>query len=163
MIPSVVEGPLAVKVLAPPKREIVVSCCILAVSWRKYEAEIDPKSGRQLAPILEIELDCMSNRAMRAMAGIVKRNLERLSIDVAVVVQKPDGQVEDEPQACLAMWRFNHIDVSTCPIFPDREAYEAELLKSHEPLSLRSDPDVRRASSIVRMTSEELQLLAAEQ
>jgi Protein ENHANCED DISEASE RESISTANCE 2, C-terminal len=163
MIPSVVDGPLAVRVLAPPKREICVSCALLPVSWRSYEAEVDAATGRKLAPTLEITLDCTSNRAMRSMAGILKRNLQSLAIDVAIVIQKPDEKDEDEPQACLAMWRFNHIDVSKCPTFPDRFEYEAKVHMAQETTSPLHHPDVMRASKIVLISTEELEVLAAMQ
>lgn len=60
------------------------------------------------------------------MAGIVKNNLKLLKIDVAVVISKPYGQKEDEPIACLGLWRFDHIDVSGCPKLPDRWSLEAK-------------------------------------
>jgi hypothetical protein len=163
MIPSVVDGPLAVRILAPPKREICVSCALLPVSWRSYEAEVDAATGRKLAPTLEITLDCTSNRAMRSMAGILKRNLQSLAIDVAIVIQKPDEHDEEEPQACLAMWRFNHIDVSKCPTFPDRFEYEANVRMEQETTSPLHHPDVMRASKIVPISTEELEALAAMQ
>jgi hypothetical protein len=160
LIPSLVEGPLAIRILAPPKREFLISCDALPVHWRSYEAEIDPKTGRRLAPALQIELDCVSNRIMRGMAGILKRHFESVAIDVAVVVQKPDGQEEDEPQACLGMWRFNHIDVSKCPSFPDRFEYESEVRAARERASPLLDPDVMRASKIVKMSLSEVEVLA---
>lgn len=163
MIPSVVDGPLAVRVLAPPKREICVSCALLPVSWRSYEAGVDAETGKKLAPALEVVLDCTSNRAMRSMAGILKRNLQSLAIDVAVVIQKPDDQDEEEPQACLAMWRFNHIDVSKCPTFPDRFEYESKVKMAQETSNPLLDPDVMRASRMVLISPEELEILATLQ
>lgn len=153
MIPSVVDGPLAVRLLAPPKRETIVSCSILPIKWRKFEANY--KDGRYLHPALEVELDCLSNRAMRVMAGILKRNLKSLSIDIAVVISKPADQEQEEPQACIGMWRFNFIDVSACPHFPDRFA----MNESSNSL-LRNNPDVARASTIMRISAQELEDLA---
>jgi len=165
IIPVVAEGPLAVKVLAPPRRELVVRCEALPVTWRNYEASRDP-NGRELFPAIECEIDCMSNRAIRAMAGILKRNLGSLCIDIACIIQKPDGLEEDEPQACLGLFRFNHIDVERCPAFPDR--FAADVLVS--PKSTTSgrrvsffDPDVSRASMIMKIDPEELEKLAEEE
>lgn len=62
----------------------------------------------------------MANRAMRGMASLVKRYLSSISVDVAVTIDKPDGQVEDELSACVGMWRFDMIDVSSCPKLPER-------------------------------------------
>lgn len=94
------------------------------------------------------------------MAGILKRHFESVAIDVAVVIQKPDGQDEDEPEACLAMWRFNHIDVSKCPVFPDRFEYESKVRAARERASPLLDPDVMRASKMVKMSLEEVEILA---
>jgi len=90
IIPVVADGPLAVRVLAPPRRELVVGCATLPVRWKTYEASVDP-SGRKLHPAVEAELDCVSSRAIRGMAGILKRNLKSLCIDIACVISPPDG------------------------------------------------------------------------
>jgi hypothetical protein len=52
-----------------------------------------------------VTLDCVSIRPMRDMAGIVKRNLKYLSIDMATVIGKPVGQEDDECEleACLGL------------------------------------------------------------
>jgi hypothetical protein len=153
VIPSVVEGPLAVKVLAPPKKEMLLNCALLPVSWQQYNPETS--EGRKLCAALEVTLDCMSNRAMRGMAGIVKRNLKHLSIDMACVIGKPAGQEEDEDEseACLGLWRMDHIDVSACPGFPDRWANEAS--------EKGQDPDVFRATKLVNMSDSEMQELSS--
>jgi hypothetical protein len=79
------------------------------------------------------------------MAGIVKKHLSSLAIDVAVTISKPDGQVEDEPQACLGLWRFDHIDVDSCPELPDRHEIEAK--------NQGQSSDVFRASKIMEQLS----------
>jgi hypothetical protein len=153
LIPSIVEGPLAVKVLAPPKKEVRLNCASLPVSWQQYDPEITSK-GRKLCPALEVTWDCVSGRSMRTMASIVKRNLHYLSVDMAIVIGQPKGKEEDELIACLGLWRMDHIEVSTCPHFPDYLADEAS--------SKGQDPDVLRATKLVSMTSLELEELAAQ-
>jgi hypothetical protein len=155
VIPSLAEGPLAVKVLAPPKKETLLNCSLLPVTWQQYGPETTSK-GRKLCSALEVTLDCVSARPMRAMAGIVKRNLKYLSVDIATVIGKPMGQEddEDELEACLGLWRMDHIDISACPQFPDRLADEAS--------GMGQDPDVLRATKLVKMTDLELQELAAQ-
>jgi hypothetical protein len=155
VIPSLAEGPLAVKVLAPPKKETLLNCSLLPVSWRQYDPETTSK-GRKMCSAIEVTLDCVSARPMRAMAGIVKRNLQYLSVDMATVIGKPAGQAdnEDELEACLGLWRMDHIDISACPQFPDRLASEAPRMGQ--------DPDVLRASKLVQMSDSELQELASQ-
>jgi hypothetical protein len=152
VIPSIVEGPLAVKILAPPKKEVRLNCASLPVSWQQYDPETTSK-GRKLCPALEVTLDCLSARSMRTMAGIVKRNLRYLSVDMAIVIGQPRGK-EEELEACLGLWRMDHVEVSACPHFPDRLATEASRMGQ--------DPDVLRASKLVHMSDSALQELASQ-
>ena len=159
MIPSVTDGPLAVRMLAPPKRELVVACELLPITWRKHEAKVDAH-GRKLHPAFECELDCMTNKAIRVMTGIFKRNIGSLAVDVAAVIQKPEGSDEEEPEACIGMFRMNKIDVASCPKLPDR--YEHELPPTIQSLRTQAiNSDVARASTIVKMDSAHHELLAS--
>jgi 16S rRNA G527 N7-methylase RsmG len=118
---------MPIRMVAPPKREKVVNCDWMPILWNQRDEEIDAATGQRLCAQLEATLDCMTSRAIRSMAGLVKRYLHILSVDVAVVIAKPDGaEVEDEPSACLGLWRFNHIDVSQCPHLPDRFVVETD-------------------------------------
>lgn len=153
MIPSVVDGPLPVKVLAPPKKETLIHGRIMPVSWVKHDPRTAP-DGRKLAPAMECEFDCISSRAIRSMAGIVKKHLHKLVIDLAVVVGKPPKQKEPEFQAVLGLFRFDHIDISTCPPFPSHETDESQLMAF--------DLDVVKASRLVQMSEAEITVLASE-
>jgi hypothetical protein len=155
VIPSLAEGPLAVKVMAPPKKETLLNCSLLPVTWQQYDPETTDE-GQKLCSAIEVTLDCVSARPMRAMAGIVKRNLQYLSVDMATVIGKPAGQADNESEleACLGLWRMDHIDISACPQFPDRLANEASRKGQ--------DLDVLRATKLVHMTNSELEELAAQ-
>lgn len=108
-MPSVVEAPYAVRCVAPSKHEYPMGDrSYLPLLWTKYPA--DPENNKCIA--MELEIDCMSSGWIRSMAGIVKRNLKSLSIDVAVLMKM------DEAQLCLALWRFDHIDISSSPTMP---------------------------------------------
>jgi len=154
VIPSVADGPLAIRLIAPPKREVQISCALLPVTWRKYEAEVAPPHGRKLEPLLEIELDCVQTATMRAMAALAKRNIKSVALDVAIVISKPEGQKEEEPEACVGIWRFNKIDVSECCSFPDAYEEEAAARGQH--------PDVFRASAVVGLNRGELEKILLE-
>jgi hypothetical protein len=147
LIMSVVEAPRVVKMLAPPKREKVVHNEYISVAWKTHNQETT-KSGRKLCSVLEATLDCVSKRAIRSMAGIVKNHLVRLSLDVAAVITKPEGQLEEEPHACIGLWRFNHIDVTTAPTLPDRYEEVAE--------SVGHSPDLIRASQLVSLSHADI-------
>jgi hypothetical protein len=124
MIPSLVDGPMPIRMMAPPKREKVVNCDWMPIIWNQHEEEMDT-NGNTLSTVVEATLDCMTSRPIRSMAGLVKKYLQYLSIDVAIVIATPDHQDEVEPSACLGLWRFNHIDISQCPHLPDR--YDVEM------------------------------------
>jgi hypothetical protein len=76
-------------------------------------------------------------------------------MEMAAVIGKPAGQEknEGELEACLGLWRMDHIDVSACPQFSDRFANEASRKGQ--------DPDVLRATKVVHMTNSELEELTA--
>jgi hypothetical protein len=82
------------------------------------------------------------------MAGIVKRYFSVLAVDIAAVIDKPDGSTEDEPKAVISMWRFDKIDVDSCPVMPPRVENADEL--SEEKI------DVLRATQLTGLTPEQL-------
>ena len=55
MIPSLVEGPMPVKMIAPPKKEISLHCDRLQLAWKILEGD-----GNKMCPHLEVTLDCLS-------------------------------------------------------------------------------------------------------
>jgi hypothetical protein len=145
MVPSLVDGPMPIRMLAPPKREKVVNCDWMPISWNQHEEEIDA-NGTTMCPILEVTLDCMTSRAIRSMAGLVKKYLYTLSIDVAIVIGTPQNQSVVEPSACLGLWRFDHIDLSQCPHLPDRYSVDdTASMDSNVDLSA----DMQRASMVI--------------
>lgn len=148
MIPSIVDAPFAVKLVAPAKAEKTVHCDYVKVDWKKYEKE-ETSSGRKLCIALEATLDLMSTSFIRSAASLVKNNLKLLTVDVAIVISKPDTQEEEEHMACIGCWRFSHVDIKTCPHMPDRYVAEAQ---AHN-----VDPSVFRASVVMGVKPTELQ------
>jgi hypothetical protein len=102
--------------------------------------------GPESCPIIEVTLDMVGNRAIRGMASLVKRYLNSISVDLAAIISKPDGQEKDEPEACLGLWRLHHIDISKCPPLPDRYAMEKGASDQH--------PDLVRASLLSKAAEE---------
>ena len=147
ILPSLVDGPLPIKVIAPPKRELTVSCSALPSKWTFHNKQT-LTNGTVLQPILEMEIDVISNSTIRGISAMLKRYIRLIALDLAVVIHTPDGQTEQEPEACLGLWRFDHIDVLTCP-----------------PLSTRQDQrrdDMYRASRFMRLSEEELAVIQEE-
>ena len=137
---------MAVKVLAPPKKETAIDCSMLHVGWYKYASSVS-KSGRKLRVSLEAELDCLSSKVIRGFAGIVKKYLQTVTIDAALVIG-----LEKEPHACLCLCRFDHIDISDSPQLPDRYALESEEDEA---------ADLERVSHLMGMSQKEMKAVVA--
>lgn len=119
LLPVIVEGPAIVKMLV--RRNMAISLPnLVPINWIKRREEMNSKGGK-LSSMLEIELDCISNKCVRNIANTLFRNLNSMVVDVAIVIQK-----EGEPSACIAMWRFDRIDISKCPALPVRHITEQE-------------------------------------
>ena len=149
MIPSLVDGPLPIRMMAPPKREKVVNCDWMPIVWNQHDQEIGPDGNTLYYPVLEATLDCMTSRPIRSMAGLVKKYLHLLSIDAAIVIGTPEHETEVEPSACLGLWRFNHIDISLCPQLPDRYQVEAKS-SATDSEDIVMVADIQRASVAIR-------------
>jgi len=77
--------------------------------------------------------------------------MKNISLDLAVIVDKPNPNSPSEPSACLGLWRFDHIDIDRCPPLPDRNVGPTELQRN-----------LARASQIVQMSPEELATIQEE-
>ena len=93
----------------------------------------------------------MANKTMRGFTSLVKRYLCKISVDLAVTVDTPDTQEEQELSACLGMWRFDKVDLSECPRLPER------LELGH---SIRAD--TIRASMLMQQTELDMQSVREE-
>ena len=132
ILPCLVDGPLPVRIMAPPKKELLISSRALPSKWKKHRMET-LSDGTILQPILEMEIDVISNSAIRGISAMLKRHIKSVALDLAVVIQTPNGQKEKEPEACLGLWRFDHIDVLTCPPLPPRvDQQHQDLLKASQ-------------------------------
>ena len=178
MIPALVDGPMAVRILAPPKKECLIHGSVVPLSWYKHDVETCPTTngGKTLCPVVVVAIDCVSSRAIRSMAGIIKKYMVRLTCDVALVVGPPEdiarrGQAEhdDEPQACLGLFRFEHIDIESCPEFPilvkqgDQNKEEGEEEEGEEEQTEEERRDIELACRLSGISKEDVKLLMEEE
>jgi hypothetical protein len=119
LMPELVEAPYPVRLMAPKGKELVVHRPGL-IDTIYYAHDV----AGDLCPTWEVTLDLMGTPAIRGMATIVKRYLKSMSVDFAAIISKPEGQKEDEPEACLGLWRMNHLDLAQAADLPDRFAAE---------------------------------------
>jgi hypothetical protein len=134
--------------MAPKGRELVVQRSdLINTTYNLHQATLSA-SNKKIWPSLEVTLDLMGNRPIRGMASLVKRYLKFISVDLAAIISKPEGQEQDEPEACLGLWCFNHIDVAKCPDLPDR--FDGDALSEND------HPDVIRANRLVKLAECEM-------
>ena len=155
IIPAIVDAPYVIRSMAPKNSVLTIQRNgLLDTIYHMHETK-----GSQ-RPIVEVTLDLMGTRAIRGMAALVKRYLTTMSVDFAAIISKPDGQVKDEPQACLGLWRFDHIDVTNCPDLPDRFCDEAAVAaasaKNLGGEKRESHPDILRASQLMQLAEQEM-------
>jgi hypothetical protein len=116
ILPYLVDGPLHIKMLVPSKKELTITERILPMKWTKHEEET--VEGKHLAPCLEVEVDVMSNGALRRTSGLLRNCMKNIVIDLAITIEKPCNTDADEPSACIGLFRFNNIDIDKCPPLP---------------------------------------------
>lgn len=145
---------MPVRIIAPPKRELTIHSSSLPTKWTRHDIET-MDDGRKLKPCIEVEFDIVSNKTLRSVTSMLTRYISSISLDLALIVDKPTPESEDEPSACLAMWRFDHIDVANCPKMPPRTV-EDEPISCCEASTAELRADVRRASTIANISAAEL-------
>ena len=120
LTPDIAEAAYAIKMVAPKGKEMALQKDGLTENtYNFYE------NDGHGAPLLEVTLDLMGNKAIRGMASLVKRYLVGLSIDFAAIIKAPEGSTEPEPAACLGLFRLHHLDVEAAPTLPDRFSYQS--------------------------------------
>ena len=157
ILPSVLDGPLPIRYMAPPKQELIINSSALATTWRQVDGTTGP-GGTYLHPCLEVEVDLVSDRVVRGMSNLVKRYLQGIVVDVALAIGKPALQKEDELGACLGLWKYEKVDLSSCPKMPERlnlmspvraDTIRASMLMQKGLINLGDlDEDVRKSVTV---------------
>ena len=150
ILPCLVDGPLPIRILAPPKKEITIQGSILPTKWIKHAATTS-SDGTMLHPCLELEVDLIWKSTLRNVSGILRNYMKSFCIDLAIILSKPTLDDPDEPGACVGLWCVDHIDIDQCPRLPDRARYASKL-----------EADIMRASSVVHLSAHELATIAEE-
>ena len=127
--PCLVEGPLPIRMMASPGEEYEVGSEYLPMQWH-----LDEGRGGE-APLLGLDIDCSSDKALRTAASLAKRYLYSVSIDVGVVIENEDMA------CCLGLFRMDKIDTKSCPELPEHTVEE----------------DIHRASAVMLGSSRTTQ------
>jgi Protein ENHANCED DISEASE RESISTANCE 2, C-terminal len=102
--------------LVPSKKELTITGRMLPMKWTKHEEETVDEM--QLAPCLEVEVDIISNGALRRTSALLRNCMKNIVIDLGITIEKPCITDAEEPSACIGLFRFNNIDIDKCPHLP---------------------------------------------
>mmetsp|Transcript_14237 Transcript_14237/g.41775 ORF Transcript_14237/g.41775 Transcript_14237/m.41775 type:complete len:729 (-) Transcript_14237:38-2224(-) len=131
IFPSLVDGPLPIRMLAPPKKEITVKCETVPTTWHFLDETVN-NDGSVNAALVEVDLDLLESKTVRKMASVVRSQTARITVDCALVISKPIDSQNDEPSALLGMWRLDKVDMDGCAVLPPKT--ESEIM--HEATSI---------------------------
>jgi len=126
IIPSLVDAPLPIRMMAPAKKEITISCRSVPVKWY-FQNETTGSDGSMRAALVEADLDLVTAKSVRKVASMVRPQTARITIDCALVISKPKDSENDEPSACLGMWRMEKVDLNGCAVLPPKT--ESEMVQ----------------------------------
>ncbi len=131
VIPYIVDGPLAIRMIRPPKpKEVPIHTPRHPATWTNVPKSVDPTTGKTNCAILECDVDCVSDKKMRKLINIVRPFMQTITIDMAFIIAKPESSSFDDPCACLGLWRVDKVDFESCAVFPERTLDEvAEEMK----------------------------------
>lgn len=109
---ELVDGPYPVKLLTPHNRAF-------PLNFEGYISTIYAQEPPQKdeCPVMSLTLDLVSNGTIRSMVGIFKRNMSRMTVDFACII---DPDEEGEPSCVLGLWRMDHLVSEEYPHLPDR-------------------------------------------
>jgi hypothetical protein len=133
-LPCVVEGPAAVRMVAPASKELIGRAKLLPeVHWFKKNVSVD-RMGKKRCAVLEGATDISASTLTRSLAKIFRRSIGSIQADIAWVIDQPELQQEYEPKCCLGICQFNKVDITTAPILPrpseDEDLYAASMVVS---------------------------------
>jgi len=115
---SLITGPLLIRKLNPPPARRRVHSDKTVCTWHKVDECVGSK-GQTHAAIFEVDVDLVTNKTIRRLSSIVKRNVKKMVTDTAFFVEKPPHEENEEPSACLGAWRMDHVDLACCPELPE--------------------------------------------
>jgi len=127
ILPCLVDGPYIIKAMAPAQKEVTIAGRRVDASWHEYNESIDAETGKKRAALLEVDCDLISNPGVRKICNVVLGQVKNVRIDCAMIVEKPYLSEEEEPAACLGLWRMDKINVNQAALVPEKD--EEQLLR----------------------------------
>lgn len=119
VIPCLVDGPLAIRLIKPKPMEVCVHTDKHPAFWTDVDMSIDSFTNKTSQMVMEVDIDFISNRSYRKLFSLVRPHMPSLTIDVAFVASKPKNSTIEEPSVCLGIWRIDKVDFERCAVFPE--------------------------------------------
>jgi hypothetical protein len=119
VIPCLVDGPLAIRLIKPKPMELSVHTDKHPAVWTDVNMSIDPFTNKTSQMVVEVDIDFISDRSYRKLFSLVRPHMRSLTIDVAFVASKPKNSTIEEPSVCLGIWRIDKVDFERCAVFPE--------------------------------------------
>lgn len=125
LIPYIVNGPLAIRLIRPPPIEVHIHGPRHPSEWKNVPKSVDPATGKKHCPLLEVDIDLISNKEIRRCINIIRPHLPSITVDLAFIISKPKDSEVEEPSACLGLWRVDKVDFERCAVIPEKTIEEA--------------------------------------
>jgi len=125
VIPYVVDGPLAIRVIKPKPLEVDLWGPRHPSKWEDVPKSVDPKTGKVNHVVLECDIDLLANPTIRKIINIVRPHIGSIVADLALIVSAPKHSEIEEPSCCLGLWRIDRVDFEECAVVPEKTIHEA--------------------------------------
>ena len=111
-------------------------------TWFDVPPAHDPITKKKEHAILELDMNFVSSRGVRRILSIARPHLQSITIDIAFIITKPVDSQDEEPNACLGLFRVDKVDFEKFAVTPVSTLEESmEEIKS---IMDQSDLDVPR-------------------
>ena len=117
-LPVLVDGPFAVRMIAPEKKELIGRATLMSpFSWYTENESID-RSGCKRCALMEASVDVTTSYLSRTATNILRRFIDSVHLDVAFVIDQPELQNEFEPSCIIGLCQVKNVNVNQCALLP---------------------------------------------
>eukprot|EP00978_Attheya_sp_CCMP212_P036653 scaffold167959_cov59-Attheya_sp.AAC.1 len=127
VMPVVTDAKMAVRMVVPNKNEFRSNAGMAPVSWSQDDEHIDNTTGETRHAVLELAVDCMSDKTIRTFVSFMRRYLVTMTLEASVMIDKPHNSTENEPGAFLSFFKWDKVDLAKCTVLPPKSEQENML------------------------------------
>lgn len=123
VMPVVTDAKTPVRLVAPTRKEFKTSASSAPVTWSQEDENVDA-NGKVMAAILEIAVDCLSDKAIRTFTNFMKRYVETMTCEAALILDRPNESTCENTAAYLSFFKWDKVDLTSCAILPPKTEEE---------------------------------------